>query len=160
MRKIRRTFISLILAALIGLTFSRPSLAAPNPPGYDVYEYEVPAGALCSFALHISVDGQKKTIELPGDRTTEIYPGEFVTLTNLDDPSKQVTENITGSFHIKYLPDGSTETVFTGRNLVWDPFAGFVFVFGHFGYAIDANGNLTQPLHGEGKIVDACALIS
>jgi hypothetical protein len=87
-------------------------------------------------------------------------PGLKATLTNLDDPSKQVTLNITGAFHQTTEPDGSIVTVSTGRSLLGDPQTGFVLAIGNFSFVFDGEGNLIQPLEGQGQLIDACALIA
>jgi hypothetical protein len=51
-------------------------------------------------------------------------------------------------------------TVVTGRNLLFDPFAGFVLAIGRFSYAFDAEGILIQPLEGIGRLIDICELLA
>ncbi len=87
-------------------------------------------------------------------------PGLSATVTNLNDPTKQVTINITGSFHVSPTADGGQLFVVTGRNLLTDPFAGVVLAIGNFSFAFDANGNLTQPLKMQGgTTTDLCDLL-
>jgi len=78
---------------------------------------------------------------------------------NLDDPTKQVSLNITGSFHQTTTLNGTVVTTATGRNLLTDPFAGVVLAIGKFTFAFDAAGNLIQPLQGKGQLIDLCALL-
>jgi hypothetical protein len=159
MRKFRRTAIALALAALTSFTTERFALAAPNPPEEIDFTQTIPAGDLCAFGVELSGTGKAKTIELPGKRFIFTSPGLDATLTNLDDPSKQVTLNVTGAFHQTTEGDGSVVTVTTGRSLLGDPEAGFVLAIGHFSFVFDAEGNLIQPLAGKGQVIDVCALI-
>jgi hypothetical protein len=158
MRKIKHVVLSFVLAAMISLTVGSPSLAAPNPPGPDIYSFDVDAGVYCPFAFNLSVIGQTKTIDLTGNHTIVIFPGESVTLTNLENSNK-VTRTIPGSYHTTTFPDGSFVTVFDGPNLTWDANTGLVFINGHFSYSADASGAILQHLNGHGKMIDACALI-
>jgi hypothetical protein len=93
-----------------------------------------------------------------------VFPGEEATLTNLDDPSHSLTLNITGSFHQTTLEEGSVLTEFNGRNLLADPFIddgepGLVLAIGHFSIIVDSQGNLVQPLQGEGQVVNVIDLL-
>lgn len=154
--------LSSVLAVLaLGLTFGRPSVAAQNRP-QDVNEtIPLPAGEVCAFGVELLLIGKTKTIEqLQGDRFIITSPGLDVRLTNLDNPSKRVTLNITGVFHQTTKADGSLVTVVTGRNLLFDPDAGFVLAIGRFSFVFDTSGNLIQPLSGKGQLIDACALIA
>ena len=153
--------LSSVLAVLaLGLTFGRPSVAAQNRP-QDVNEtISLPAGEVCAFGVELVLIGKTKTIELRGDRSIITSPGLDGTLTNLDNPSKRVTLNITGVFHETTKGDGSLVAVVTGRNLLFDPDAGFVLAIGRFSFVFDASGNLIQPLRGKGQLIDVCALIA
>ena len=87
-------------------------------------------------------------------------PGLNATVTNLNDPAKQVTINITGSFHVSPTSDGGQLFVATGRNLLTDPFARVVLAIGNFSFAFDAKGNLTQPLTMQGgTLTNLCELL-
>jgi hypothetical protein len=160
MRALPLAVMALALAVLTSLPIGRLSVAAPNPPEDIDFTMPFPARELCAFGVEISGTGKAKTIELPGDRFLFTSPGLKATLTNLYDPSKQVTLNITGAFHQTTEPDGSVVTVSTGRSLLGDPQAGFVLAIGHFSFVFDADGNLIQPLNGQGQLIDACALIA
>ncbi len=159
MRKSRVAVFSLALAVLTSLTMGRPSVAKQNPPEDSEFTETIPAGVACTFGVHASGTGKGKTIDLPGGRFIITSPGLHVTLTNLDDPTKQVTLNITGAFHQTTEQDGSVVTVYTGRSVLFDPQAGFVLAIGNFSQVFDANGNLIQPLEGHGQLVDVCAMI-
>ena len=116
------------------------------------------------FPLEIVISGKSKTVELSDDRIISLSPGLKATLTNLDDPSNSLTLNITGSFHQTSLEDGSVLTEYDGRNLLADPFIddgepGFVLAIGHFSTIFDNEGNLVQPLEGQGQIVNVIDLL-
>ena len=155
-----KTLSSVLAVLALGLTFGRPSVAAQNRP-QDVNEtISLPAGEVCAFGVELVLIGKTKTIELRGDRSIITSPGLDATLTNLDNPSKRVTLNITGVFHETTKGDGSLVAVVTGRNLLFDPDAGFVLAIGRFSFVFDASGNLIQPLRGKGQLIDVCALIA
>ena len=130
-----------------------------NPPeeAEDTFTIE----GICTFPVLIEITGKVKFIELSGDKTIIISPRAFATLTNLDDPSKQEVLGITGAFHETILPNGDTETVVTGRNLLagFDPDALFVLTIGNFSFVFDENFNLVQPVTGNGRVIDICALL-
>jgi hypothetical protein len=157
MRKLRLAVFSLALAVLTSLTMERLSIAAP-PEDVDSTT-TFPAGLVCNFGVEISLTGKTKTIMLPGGRSITTSPGVHATLTNLDDPAKTVSLNITGAFHVTTEPNGDVVTVSTGRSLLLDPQAGFVLAIGKFSFVFDADGNLIQPLEGKGRLLDVCAMI-
>jgi hypothetical protein len=116
------------------------------------------------FPLEFALSGKSKEIDLPDDRVIIVSPGLEATLTNLDDPSNSLTLNITGSFHQTTLEDGSVLTEFDGRNLLADPFIddgepGLVLAIGHFSFIVDNQGNLVQPLEGQGQVVNVIDLL-
>ena len=168
-RKLRLRVFCLALAVLASLTIGRLSVAAQNQAPQDVNANApvavnsvdvLDAGVVCPFAVQLSQAGKTKQIDLPGDRVIFTFPGLDVTVTNLtSEPTKEVTLNITGVFHITTEQDGSVVTMVTGRNLLFDPQAGFVLAIGNFSFAFDAEGNLIQPLEGEGQLIDVCGAI-
>lgn len=160
-RKLRLGLFPLALVVWASLTIGQASAAAQNQNApQDVnLTIPIPAGGVCTFAVELSLTGKAKTIELPGSRFIFTSPGLDATATNLDDPSKQVTLNITGAFHQTTEQDGSVVTVVTGRNLLFDPQAGFVLAIGNFSFVLDADENLIQPLEGQGQLIDVCATI-
>jgi hypothetical protein len=107
----------------------------------------------CAFPVRLQLNGKASTITLPGDRFIFTSPGLDVTLTNLNDPAKSVTLNITGTSRQSTASNGDILTVVTGRNLQGDPDAGFVLAIGSFSFKFDAAGNLVQPLAGTGQLI-------
>ncbi len=163
MHQLRTVGASLIVLAAATIFSGYISAQNGGPPqpvssSMDVYP-GAPLGS-CSFPINISTEGKGKTIMLPKGNMIFTSPGLDATVTNLTNPAKQVTLNITGSFHVSPTPDGGQLFVVTGRNLLTDPFAGVVLATGNFSFAFDANGNLTQPLTKQGgTITDICALL-
>lgn len=106
------------------------------------------------------LEGKSKTIDVPGEgRFITLSPGLHVTLHNRDTDELSRPINISGPTFTTFNEDGSTDVVVTGRSLNEDPFirdgnAGFVFVSGRFSFSFDAEGNLSEPLNGNGHIVD------
>jgi len=138
--------------------------ASANAGGRPIdatYSFDIPEGVFCDFALHTEGAEKEKTIELPGDHTLLIFPGAIATWMNLSN-GNQETFRIPGSFHITTLENGDTELVFTGRNIIGQPFEpNFLFLaIGTFTYVFDSQGNLVQPLQGSGQLIDVCALLS
>jgi hypothetical protein len=110
--------------------------------------------------MRLDLSGKAKTIELPNGAFIFTSPGLDVTITNLDSPENQAMFNITGTFHQTTNPEnGEVTTVVTGRNLLFDPEAGTNIAIGNFSFVFDAEGNLVQPLAGEGRLIDVCALL-
>jgi len=134
------------------------TIAARQAPPEDVDQTFTFEGG-CSFAILVHVVGKTKFIELPDGSTIMTNPGVVVTLTNLDN-QHQETFGITGAFHQDTLPNGDLVTVSTGRSLTFDPVAGLVLIMGRFSWIFDAQGNLVQPLQGNGRVVDVCELLS
>jgi hypothetical protein len=130
-----------------------------SPPAPVAPETQILTG-VCAFNVELSLAGKAGVINLPGGRFIFTSPGLDATLTNASDPSKSVTLNITGSFHQSTDQNGNTVTTVTGRNLQFDPMAGFVLAIGTFSFVFDSGGNLVQGLMGHGQLVDVCKLIS
>jgi hypothetical protein len=157
--------LALVVAAPIA-DAARPK--NPNAPVPVVESQDLPAGAVfgrCDFPIRYELSGKAKLITLPGGRFITTAPDQYATLTpilpNGDlDLAHQQRINITGSFHQSTDEEGNVVTVATGRNILGDPEAGFVLAIGNFSYAFDAEGNLVQPLEGEGQLIDICELLS
>jgi hypothetical protein len=145
------------------LTTGRLAAQNGNPPGDVNFTFELNVGDLpasCAFPIRVSMHGKGKTLTLPGSRLIFTSPGLKATVTNLADQSKEVTLNITGSFHVTTKPDGSQVYEITGRNLVLDADAGVVLAIGNFRFAFDAAGNLIQPLTMQGgRLINICTLV-
>jgi hypothetical protein len=154
---IRGFFVSSILAA--GIPLPAQALAPPTPPEpVDSTPFQV--DGFCSFPLLVQFSGKSKTISLPGGRTLVTSPALNVSLTNVDDPTRQVTLNITGTLLTSEQADGNFLTVARGRNLLGDPVAGLVLAVGHFSFVNAADGvtNVVR-LSGTGTLTNVCTLL-
>jgi hypothetical protein len=142
---------ALVLAAV----FSTPAYAIPKSVDTTPFTVE----GLCAFPVQFQLSGKTNMPQLPGGRFIVTSPGETATLTNVSSPAHQVTLNITGSFVQTTNADGSVVTFSHGRNLLFDPVAGFVLAVGDFSFVFDAAGNLVQPLSGNGTLTNVCGLL-
>jgi hypothetical protein len=153
----------LVLAALgpPATELSRASQGRGSPPVPVSGSFIVPGGSVpgCDFDVEVSFTGLGGEIDLPGNRFIFTAPQLTATLTNLQN-GRSVKLNITGALHQSTDQDGNVTTVATGRNLLGDPVAGFVLAIGHFSFVFDSNGNLIQPLTGQGQLIDVCGLIN
>lgn len=140
--------------------FAAARASAGGRPIDATFSFDVAAGEFCDFAFRVEGDEKEKTIDLPGDHTLLIFPGAVYTLTNLSN-GNQETFRIPGSFHITALENGDVETVFTGRNIIGQPFEPrfLVLAIGTFSNVFSSQGNLVQPLHGSGQLIDLCKLL-
>src|ERR687893_1796226 len=92
--------LAVALALAIAVMLPRVTSAqAPEP----VDEIPFVVEGECDFDVLVEFSGKSKVIALPGGRTLITSPGLFATLTNLEEPTNQVTLNITGAFHITEL---------------------------------------------------------
>ncbi|CAN5618166.1 hypothetical protein BH20ACI3_BH20ACI3_23270 [soil metagenome] len=148
-----------ILLALACGPGATNALAQQGPP--TEFEDSFTIEGICEFTVLVELSGKTKTIVLPGGRTLFTFPGEIVTLTNLDDRAKHETLSITGAIRERVLENGDVELVFTGRNLIigFDPIAAFVITVGRFSVAFDDDFNVTQPLSGNGQLINVCELL-
>jgi hypothetical protein len=153
----------LILAALgpPATELARAGSGRGSPPVPVSGSFIVPGGSVpgCDFDVEVSSSGLAGKIDLPGNRFIFTAPQLTATLTNLQN-GRSVTLSITGAFHQSTDQNGDIITVATGRNLLGDPVAGFVLAIGDFSFVFDSNGNLIQPLTGQGQLIDVCGLIN
>ena len=156
-------FSVLPILCIVGLEPAYAQKFGGTPPIGVSTSQVLPAGAVfgeCAFEVRFELNGKAATITLPGGRFIFTSPGLQATLTNLNDPTKSVTLNITGAMHQVTDQNGDIVTIATGRNLLGDPDAGLVLAIGSFSFKFDASGNLVQPLAGTGQLVKVCPLIS
>jgi hypothetical protein len=158
--------LALVVAA--PLAFAQSKGGAPEPideTPFVLDAMEEPIGAACTFPVLVEPSGRTKEIDVPErpgeeERTITIFPAESYTLTNVNEPENTVTLNTTGAQQQTTLENGDVVTVVTGLNLLGDPDAGFVLAKGNFSFVFDKDGNLIQPLEGEGQLTDVCELLS
>jgi hypothetical protein len=151
--------VCLILAAL-GPPAAELSHASGNgsPPGGVNYTVILPG--ICGFDVQATVTGRQGVISLPSGGFIVTAPATHGTFTNLSDPTKSVTLNITGVFHISFDQNGDTIYVVTGRNAAVDPSFGLLLLVGDFTLVFDPNGNLIQGPTGNGQNTNICQLIN
>ena len=87
-------------------------------------------------------------------------PATFGTFTNLTDPTKNVTLNMTGVFHVSFDQKGNTFLTATGRSVAEDPSFGLLLVVGEFTFVFDPQGNIISGPTGNGQIINICQLIN
>lgn len=160
-----RTVKSLVLVLFLSVSCI---IAAPltvhgkgSPPTPVSGNLTLPANSVatgeCAFDVEVSFAGKAGVIKYPGG-SIFTSPGLDATVTNLSDPSKSVTLNVTGAFH-ESMQNGNRVTVVTGRNLLFDPVAGIVLALGTFSFVFKGE-ELVQPLMGQGQLISVCKLIS
>ncbi len=161
-----KRIVLLMVGILLALVVAAPMVSAQSqggkPQDVDEEPIDLDSGAVfgnCDFPVRLEYSGKAKTLQLPGERFILTSPKLTATLTNLD-TGEQERVVITGAFHQTTLDNGDVVTKATGRNLLGDPEAGFVVAVGNFSYVFDENGNLVQPLTGEGQLIDVCELLS
>jgi hypothetical protein len=161
--------IVLALSVILALTMAAPTVLAQSDngvapgPSPDSGIFTVNPGdfpGTCDFPMLFEVSGKEKTITLPDGTLIITSPGLDVTVTNLDNLENQATFSITGSFHESTNETGQVTTLARGRSLLFDPVAGTVIASGNFSYVFNADGTLAQPLEGEGRLIDVCALLA
>ena len=141
--------------------FGCPGVAAAEPPSDLSASFDLAADPLwCSFPIHIDVVGTGKVIDHGDGRTTEVYQGFRVTVTNLADPTKSTTFNVPGT--VRNLPqeDGTVVHVMTGPNLSGDTNGGLAFTVGRFVWVTDASGAVIVHRNGNGRFEPACPMIA
>jgi hypothetical protein len=150
------------ISCILVLSPANAQKTGGRPPISASGSFVLPAGSVfgeCAFDVRVDLAGKGSTINLPGGRVILTSPGLHATLTNVNDPLKSVTLNITGAMHQSIDSNGDMVTVATGRNLLGDPDAGFVLAIGSFSFKFRGN-TLVQPLMGHGQLTKVCPLIS
>jgi len=147
----------LILAAL-GPPAAELSRAGGSPP--VPINQTFTTNACGSFDVQVTTTGKGNTFALPGGRFLIIGPNFYATFTNLSDPTKSVTLNLTGSEHVSFDANGNQVFMLPGRNGVFDPSIGILLLVGNFTVVFDSNGNLIQAPTGSGQITQVCDLIN
>ena len=153
----RRRLVVLALAVALALAvvvvLPRATSAAPPEPVDETFVVE----GECDFPVLVEISGKAKIIEFDGNTLTT-SPGLRATLTNLDEPTNQVTVGITGTVRTKELANGDVVFVFRGRNLLFGPDVDFILTIGRFTGSMTAAGEFS-PLTGKGRVIDICAAL-
>jgi hypothetical protein len=144
--------------AVVLVLLPRASSAAPPEP-VDVTT-ELPG---CNFPVGAEVSGKSKVTDLPSGQTLITSPNLRITLTNLTEPTNQVTYVITGSFLTTERVDGNLDVEARGSNLIFGPEVGIFLAIGRFTFVGFEDGGpivaITPPT-GEGRLTDVCALLA
>jgi hypothetical protein len=156
----RKTAIAFSLILALSAVAPKTTAVTQQGPPTDVVE-SFPIEGICAFPVLVELNGKAKSIELPGGSTLFTSPQLTATFTNLNNPLRRETLGITGAIREAVLENGDVELVFTGRNLIigLDPTADFVVTIGRFSVAFDEDFNITQPLSGEGQMINVCQLL-
>jgi len=149
--------IALILTAL-GPPAAELSRAGGSPP-VPINQTFFFSG-ICAFTVQVTVTGKAGVINLPNGGFILTSPAESGTFTNLSDPTKSVTLNITGTDHISFDQNGDTIQTLAGRNAFVSPSVGLLLLIGNFTFVTDPNGNIISGPTGSGTITDICGLIN
>jgi hypothetical protein len=148
------------LALAVVLVLPRASSAAP-PGDVDVEDVTLPG---CDFPVQADVSGKSKVIDLPSGQTLITSPNLRITLTNVTEPTNQVTYVITGSFLTTEQDDGNLDVEARGSNLIFGPEVGIFLTIGQFtftGFEADEGVVVaTTPPTGEGSLTDVCAVLA
>jgi hypothetical protein len=156
MHRRRLVVFALAVALALAVVVMLPRATSAAPPEPVVDSPEVIEGE-CDFPVLLEVSGKEKVIEFDGN-TLITAPGLRATLTNLDEPTNQVTVGITGTVRITELANGDVVFVFRGRNLLSGPDVDFILTIGRFTGSMTAAGEFS-PITGKGKVIDICALL-
>jgi len=150
----------LVLAALgpSAAVLSRADSGRGSPPGGVNQTFTLPG--ICGFDVQATITGKQGVINLPSGGLIITAPAQYATFTNLSDPTKSVTVNLTGVFHISFDQNGDTIYMVTGRNGLSDPSFGILLLVGDFTFVDDSNGNLIEGPTGNGQITSICDLIN
>jgi hypothetical protein len=150
--------VALALAVVLVL-LPRASSAAP-PGDVDVEDVTLPG---CDFPVQADVSGKSKVIDLPSGQTLITSPNLRITLTNVTEPTNQVTYVITGSFLTTERTDGNLDVEARGSNLIFGPEVGIFLTIGQFtfiGFEDEGAVVAITPPTGEGSLTDVCAVLA
>jgi len=146
------------LALAVVLVLPRASSAAP--PGPVDVTTTLPG---CDFPVEAEVSGKSKVIDLDSGQTLITSPNLRITLTNVTEPTNQVTYVITGSFLTTERTYGNLDVEARGSNLIFGPEVGIFLTIGHFtfiGFEDEGAVVAITPPTGEGSLTDVCALLA
>jgi hypothetical protein len=162
--KTKSTITHLVAACLLLAAFgppaaelSRASEGRGGPP--EPVEF-TGIDTTCGFPVQSTVVGSLGVIYLPGGDVLVTAPATFNTFTNLQDPSKSVTLNITGPAVVEPVQNGQITIHGLGRGVVFSPSFGIKLLIGEWTFVIDANtGYVLEGPTGNGQMIDVCELI-
>ncbi len=149
----------LLLAALgpSAAVLSRADSGRGSPPRGINQTFTFPG--ICGFDVQLTATGRSSVINLPSGGLIITAPDVYGTFTNLSDPTKSVTLNLTGAGHISFDQNGDTIYRLTGRSEAEDPSFGLLLLVGDFTFVVDSNGNIIEGPTGNGQIINICEMI-
>ena len=156
--------LSAFLLALAIVPAATADKAANKPERHIVRQTEDPLiTGQCAFPVRAHIEGYEidttftdragNPVKLLG-----VFPGNTLTLTNLD-TGRSITLPATGSFQVRFRPDGSASAKVTGHG-PWFPNpvtgeSGIWYQSGQVSAEFDADGNMTS-IKNTGTLVDLC----
>jgi hypothetical protein len=151
------TCFSLTACLILGSAWSAKGGGSP-PTGVNFTET---FSGICSFDIQVTTIGKEGVIFLPDGGLLINAPTTFATLTNLSNPSKSVTLNITGPAKFSPVQNSEVTGTLLGRGLFIDPSVGLRLLIGEWTYVFDANtGAILQTPAGMGQNIDVCGLLN
>ena len=148
------------VALALAVVWVLPRASSAAPPGDVDVTTELPG---CDFPVGAEVSGKSKVTDLPSGQTLITSPNLRITLTNLNEPTNQVTYVITGSFLTTEQDDGNLFVEARGRNLIFGPEVGIFLTIGRFTFVgFEDEGPIVAitPPTGEGSLTDVCAVLA
>jgi hypothetical protein len=163
---ISRTTSPFVLAACLVLValgppaaeLSRASSGRGGPP-HDI-DFTVTLPGICGFDVLSELSGREGVISLPGGSFLFIYPATFQTFTNLSDPTKSVTLNVTGPAIVSIDQDGNFIGDGHGRGVLARPSFGIWLFIGDWHFVFDPDGNIIEWPTGNGQSISVCDMIN
>ena len=155
-------YLKALLTVALGVAGSAlcltPAVAAPPEPA----DPTPIVGTFCDFETSIVLSGKEKAIEKGDGVVILTAPGEHATVTNTA-TGESVTVNIAGSFRLQEQPNGDTEVVLRGRNLLYGPgIEGIVLTIGRGTVIATAPteeeplGTVTLTSGPQGRLINLC----
>jgi|SRR5215212_8197071 len=160
---LHRRVLVLVVGVALALTvaFVLPKVTTAAPPESADATFTV-AGA-CDFPVFFEQTGKVKVIGLPGPEGAflVIFAGGSSTLTNLEEPTNQVTLRGGGIGRVTPLDNGDWLVEVEGHNILVVPGEG-IFDVRHATFTLappyDVGSELTI-LESQGKLTDLCTLL-
>jgi hypothetical protein len=165
---LRRRMLVLVVGAALALAVAavawpKDASAQLPPPPQPVDNTFTVEGA-CEFSVLVEESGMVMDIPLPGGDVLRIFPGAGSTLTNLEEPSNQVTLRGGGKGRVTppLVEGGDLLVTVTGHNVLVVPGEGIFEVRkATFTLAPPYNvGSVLTILERRGKLIDLCARLS
>ncbi len=156
-----RTLMVCVLAGALALAVALVATegASAEPPQPVTFPPLELGKEYCGFPVLYEVSGKTKVIDLPNGDTLFKNPGGRVTLTNLDEPTNQLTYVSTGTIRLTESENGELLLITTGRTVLADENIGILVPIGRFTLVIDEEGHFSQPT-GKGRLIDVCARLA